>query len=132
MSEIRDNSSWDCYVTMKKWLQNRNDGKIIGEHLSRYPYKKVAIYGAGDLGQLLLYELRDSGIDVLYFIDKTAEGRKSEQGIPIILFKEFADQDAVDAIIVTPMTDYESINHVLIENDIMVPTLSLRDMIYEM
>ena len=126
------NSTWDCYVSMKKWMQNRNDGKSIGKYLEQYPYKTIAIYGAGDLGQLLMYEMKDSIIEVKYFIDKTAEGCRRCCEIPVILFEEIDKQVSVDAVIISPMMDYRSINEALARKGVMIPTLSLRDMIYEM
>lgn len=124
-------STWDCYVMMKKWMENRNNGKSIGGYLEKYPYKKLAIYGAGDLGKLVLFELQNSSISICYIIDRMAEAIKSENGIPVVLLQDIKYQEQVDAILVTPLVDYTGVNRALVENDIMIPAIALRDLIYE-
>ena len=123
---------WDCYVTMKQWLQNRNDGKTIADYFEKCPYKTVAIYGAGDLGKLLLYELKDASLQISYIIDRSAQGRSMLQGIPMIMASGIKKQDRVDAIIVTPLNDYVEVSKELVFQGIDIPTVSLRDIIYEM
>ena len=123
---------WDCYVTMKQWLLNRNEGKYIAEYFDGCPYKSAAIYGAGDLGKLLIYELKDANIEIKYFIDRSAQGRVEEHEIPIYLCEQVNNLESVDVIIVTPINDYIQVTRELIHQEIDIPTISLRDIIFEM
>ena len=128
---IKHERHWECYAAMKRWLQNRNEGKLISDYFEKYPYRTVAIYGAGDLGRLLLFELKDSGLKVEYFIDRSAEGRHEEQGIEIIMAHEIPSRERVDAIIVTPINDYSEVTSELSGMGCDIPAVSLRDIIYE-
>ena len=57
----------------EKWMRLCIKGGSIGKLLSNRGIRKVAIYGAGELGELLLGDLKNSEIDVLAFIDKDAQ-----------------------------------------------------------
>lgn len=121
----------DCYLTVKRWMNNQRQGKNLGDYFSQYPYEKVAIYGAGDIGKLLYEEMRDSGCRVAYFIDKCAEGQAQEQGIKVILPDEIRQSESVDAIIISSLADYEEIARDISERGILLPLVFLRDAIYE-
>lgn len=126
-----NNKHWECYVIMKKWMENRNSNKTLKKYFSNYPYNKIAVYGAGDLGKLFAFEMRESDITISYFIDRSAEGNNSYDGIPIVTIEDFEKQEKVDAIIVTPIVDYNSVCEELVRKGINTATVSLRDIIYE-
>ena len=129
--EIKENNFRDSYMAMKKWLQNRNLGKNIGENLKSHGYKAVAIYGADDLSDMLIHEIKDTDIAVSYLIGKNGESRQEDE-VPVVLFHDIAKQKEVDVILVPPNIDYESVNRKLLENYIALPTLWIRDLVYEM
>ena len=85
----------------------------------------------GDLGKLLAFELKNSSLIISYFIDRSAEGIKYYDGIPVITIEDIEQQESVDAIIITPIVDYNSVNEELIRKGITNATVSLRDIIYE-
>ena len=121
----------DCYLTVKRWMNNWRQGKNLGDYFKQYPYGKVAIYGAGDIGKLLYEEMKGSDCEVAYFIDKCAEGQTEEQGIRVILPDEIGQNQGIDAIIISSLADYEEIARDILERGILLPLVYLRDVIYE-
>lgn len=55
---------------LNKWLELVQNGRSLTIYFLNNGYKSVAIYGMGDLGKKLFYELTKEGVDVLYTIDK--------------------------------------------------------------
>ena len=55
---------------LNKWLELVQNGRSLTNYFLNNGYKSVAIYGMGDLGKKLFYELTKEGVDVLYTIDK--------------------------------------------------------------
>ena len=67
------NSDRENFLALKRWLENRNANKTLVDYFHRYGYKTIAIYGAGDLGRLLYEEIKNSDIQVKYFIDRNGK-----------------------------------------------------------
>lgn len=126
-----ENGFYDCFITLKRWLENRNSGKTWVKYFEGYGYKKIAIYGAGDVGRLLYDELKDSDIEIAYFIDRNAEGLNEISGIQVITPEEIVNQPKVDSIIISPIGDYVSICEALTRIAPNMPTVSLKDAVYE-
>lgn len=125
------NQGWDCFITMKKWMENRNAGKMFSQYFHDYGYASIAIYGAGDIGRLLYEELRDSSIDVKYWVDRNGEGLAELDGVKVITLPEINQADKVDALVVTPLGNYEEICRDLVKICPELPTISLREAVYE-
>lgn len=97
------------YTVLCRWLNNRNSGKSIADYLISCDVNSIAIYGMGELGTILYDELINDGrIRVAYMIDGAKFGIGN-----IIKIEEIKKQEMVDAIIITPFYDYESINNEL-------------------
>lgn len=125
------NSDRDCFVTVKRWLENRNQNKTFGDYFRRYGYQTIAIYGVGDLGRLLYEEIRETDIAVKYFVDRNAEGIHEVDGIPVITISEISGMEDVDALIITPIGNYDAICRTLARQAPEMRTLSLREAVYE-
>lgn len=85
-------SSWQ----IEKYLLNRN-------------IKKLAIYGVGIYGKALLGLLKDTSIEVCYGIDIRPDVKNV--GIPVMSIE--SEMQSVDAVIVTPIAEFESIFRIL-------------------
>lgn len=125
------NSDRDCFATVKRWLENRNQNKTFLDYFHQYGYQTIAIYGAGDLGRLLYEEIRGTDVTVKYFVDRNAEGIHQIDGIPVITIPEIQDMEEVDALIITPIGNYDAISQVLARHAPEMRTLSLRETVYE-
>lgn len=99
---------------LSRWLTLKEDGWRMEEYFKRENLKEIAIYGAGILGQHLEKELRNTNISVKYFIDRDAgQNNNIYEHINLISLDDAFEQ--VDAIVVTPVWDYQAIESVLRE-----------------
>ncbi len=121
----------DGFITMKKWLENRNSGKTFAGYFKKYGYKNIGIYGAGDLGRLLFEEIKKSDIRVLYFVDRNAEGLFDYQGIKVIPIDKIGDMPKIDVLVITPVGNYGSISKLLANSFPELPTINLKEAVYE-
>lgn len=132
MNVENKNKNFDCFITLKRWLENRNENKMFSDYFSKCGYQNIAIYGAGDLGKLLYAELKNSEIHISYFIDRNAEGINNIDGLPVITIQDIAEMDMVDVVVITPIGNYEAISKVLAKHYPKMPTLSLGEAVYEL
>ena len=119
------------FNTMKKWLENRNRGRTFVDYFHEYGYRTIAIYGAGDLGRLLFEEIKDSDIKVSYFVDRNGEGILENEGIRVITVDRIKEMPLVDAIVITPVGNYEAISKALAIEAPELSTINLREAVYE-
>ena len=120
------------FVTMKRWLENRNAGKSLAEYFKEHRYRRVGIYGAGDLGRLLLAELQNSDVEVVFFVDRNAEGLVNINSIPVITLDAISNNKHIDALIVTTMDVFDQICAELIGIAPEIAVISIRDAVYEL
>ena len=116
---------------MKRWLENRNAGKMLSEFFVKCGFKTVAIYGAGDLGRLAYSELKDSTVKVTYFIDRNAMTLNNVDGIPVITPAEFEKLHDTEIVIITASGGYDSICRLFAQNIPEIGTVSLYDAVCE-
>ena len=95
------------YELYNQWLKLKNDGYRLETFFSQNGYKKIAIYGMGEIANRLIEELEDSSVDILYGIDKNMSQAFAE--IDIVGMDERNRFDDVDCIVVTPVHVYEKI-----------------------
>ena len=120
----------NAYQAVKRWLENKDRGKSLATYFGGYPYESVAIYGTDELAICAFHEIKDS-LPVKYFIDKGAEKRVNIEGIPVIMPNAILKQEKVDAIIVADFLNYPQILEDLIEKEIMLPIVCLKDIMFE-
>lgn len=94
---------------LDKWLSIKENNKSLLNYLDKLKCNSVAIYGYGILGRHLLTELEKSKVDIKYIIDRKLTGKI--RGINILKPKD--DLPPVDAIIVTPVWDFNEIEEYL-------------------
>lgn len=95
------------YYVLCKWLSL----KLINQSLEKFfierNYKKIAIYGWGDLGRLLSAELDGTSVDISYIIDR--RGRELD-AIDIPAYVPHDNElPNVDVIIVTVVDEFTNI-----------------------
>lgn len=87
----------EFYDILVRWLTLKQEQITLTEYFERNQYRTAAIYGMKELGVLLLKELRQEGITVMYAIDKNA----AEVSADIEVFKPSDRMPEVDVIIIT-------------------------------
>lgn len=113
------------YMMTNDWLRLKQDGKSMTTYFDRKGYKSIAIYGMHYMGMSLLNELKNSQVKVKYGIDKNADHIFADCKV-ITPDEEFED---VDAIIVTPVFYFESIEEELSPKT-SCPVISLEEVLY--
>lgn len=127
MEEYRKSAdkNLSLFHLMCQWLRLRQEGKGIIPFFEKNNYRNIAIYGKGKLGEAVEKEMLNSNITVKYFIDQKAD--KASDGFVVSPNSEL---EAVDAIIVTPISSYGEIKQQLIKKA-NCPIISIEDVLYE-
>lgn len=115
------------FQLLNKWLSLKQQKKEIVDYLKKRNYKKIAIYGMGQIGERLFEELKDSEIEVIYGIDRNKDNFDWDIDI-------YAPEDTlpyVDAVIVTAVTYYKEIV-MLLRRKVECPIESLENIITEL
>lgn len=93
------------FKIMYNWLKGYQTGRKITDILEREKINEIAIYGMGDLGRTLLKELENTDISVKYVIDRNNYRSFGAHSC----YSPFDDLPDVQAVIVTPVSDFENI-----------------------
>ena len=89
--------------------------------------RTIAIYGMGQLGKLLLNELKGTDVNVDYAIDKNATEVCCEN-LKLYSIDELSLPDCVDAIVVTPICEFKEIES-LLQRKVSVRIVSLEEIV---
>lgn len=116
----------ELFLLMNQWVRVKQENRSIADYLQKKGFSTIAIYGMSYAGETLFNELEDSMIKVKYGIDKMADSVYSD----IDIVSPESELEEVDAIIVTAITFFESIEKMLMEK-VHCPILSLEDILYE-
>lgn len=116
----------ELFKMMTQWVQVKQEGKNLASYFEENGYKKIAIYGMSYAGETLVNELKDSGITVVYGIDKNYEFIFLD--MKIVTMED--DLEKVDAIVVTAITFFDEIEKALSEKT-DCPVISLEEILYE-
>lgn len=113
------------YNLLNRWLSLKQEGKSIDKYFIDNKIKKIAIYGMGEIGARLYYELKDSDIELSYAIDSNSLAAYSELEVYNL---EDKLPDA-ELIVVTAIFDFDEIESKLSEIT-NIKIVSLEDIVY--
>lgn len=116
----------EFYAILLQWVHMHNEGKTVGAYLKKRGYNTVAIYGMKELGEELLFELKDSEIEVKYAIDKNADDLYVETDV----YRPDEELESVDAVIVTAIHWFDEIERDM-KKKLGCPVLPLDNVIYD-
>ena len=120
----------ELFVTTLQWLELLEDGKNLLPYFREHDCRRIAVYGAAEIGGILLKEIeKDNLMEVLYFLDKNAEKQRVKCGKPVYLPEEFAKLPEVDMVVVTAITFFESVFDTLMRIRPEIPVVSLKKII---
>lgn len=105
------------------WFSAKEEGRNPAEMLLKKGYKSIAIYGMGKVGKHFIYELKDTGVEIKYILDRRS-ARLDEAEIPVYAIGE--ELPIADAVIVTAVFDFDSIKEEL-EKYCTCPIISLSE-----
>lgn len=115
------------YKMLLSWIDLMERGKLLGDYLEKNRYYRVAVYGGYDTGQHLINQLHGTEINVEYIIDRNCF-LKEINSLPV--YRPDDQLPKVDAIIVTPIWDYQNIEEKLSAKN-SCPIISLQKIIEE-
>ena len=116
------------YELLLFWLDLKQNKTNLEDYFNQLGYESIAIYGMGELGKSLFKELNGSSICVKYVIDQTIAFPIDDT---LEVYKPDDVLPKVDAIIVTPVANFSSIEKDLMKKN-NYPIISLEDAVYEM
>lgn len=120
------------YSITNQWILNKNESKDIAKYFHERDIKSIAIYGMGTIGELFFQDIKQTDINIEYFVDRNADSiYYGLDNISVVGLDSITTQKEVDAIIITPIFDYEDIIKELRNKNINFRTISLEDIIYE-
>ena len=61
------------YHMLNQWLMLRQKGILLEKYFIDRDFRKIAIYGMGEIGSRLYDELKESCIAIQYAVDQNAE-----------------------------------------------------------
>lgn len=114
------------YQMMERWMRALQRGHNLGDYFDAHGYKEIAIYGMGDIGKILLQELKGSTVKVKYGIDRNPAANSD---VRVVVPEEAVEE--VDAVIVTAIAYFNEICGVLSQK-FSCPIVSLEDIVHEM
>lgn len=116
----------DYYELTLHWLEAKNFGGSAAEYFHYKNYKRIAIYGMGDLANRLIEDLENTDVEVIYGIDRDI------CTTPTRIAEVYTMEDTlslVDVIVVTPFYAIEEIENSL-KKKINCPIVSLEEVIW--
>lgn len=114
------------FLMMNQWVKVKQEGKNLAEYFEKQGCRNIAVYGMSYAGETLVDELKNTGINVLYGIDKNVNLMYEEVDI-LSMDDELED---VDAVVVTAITFFDEIEECL-SKKLDCPIMSLEDILYE-
>ena len=114
------------FLMMNQWVKVKQEGKNLASYFERNGFTRIAVYGMSYVGETLIEELKDTGVEVVYGIDKHADRIFST--VDVIFVDDSCGE--VDAVIVTAITFFDEIKDILSEK-VDCPVISLEDVLYE-
>lgn len=111
---------------LEQWLFIKQDNKLIADYLIRKEIKTIAIYGMDFVGERLYDELKNTGVEVKYAIDR--RGGCLCGDIPVISLEE--ELKPVDVIVVSAVYYFDEIEESL-STRTDIPIISLETILFE-
>lgn len=118
------------YTLLNEWLKLKQENVSLETYFKSHHYSSIVIYGWGEIGKRFVKEIEHSdSIKVQYVMDQNSDMFSLSNDI--ILNPLDRSNDNLDAIIVTPIFEYEQIKNQL-EKEYNFPIISMEDIIFEL
>lgn len=112
------------FSVLDAWIKKKQQGKSMIAFLEKNNYHSVAVYGLGNVGKLLVEELKGH-VKICYGIDR----RDLLEEFPV--YKPEDKLPEADMVIVTAAYEFEEIEETL-KKKLSCPIYSIEDIIYFM
>ena len=120
------NKFHDYFLLLSHWLEIKNRGGSAALYFEEMKYKRIAIYGMGELANRLFEDLQGTDIEIVYGIDQ--EPSSCATSIANV-YSPNDELPAVDVIVVTPFSAYDNIEN-LLKKTANCPIISIENIIW--
>ncbi|RKI43229.1 hypothetical protein D7V86_00930 [bacterium D16-51] len=123
--------SKEYYDVTYQWIVNKQKGMEITDYFAEHRIKTIAIYGMGTLGELLYNDIKeDSAVGVSCFIDQMADLYSAGiDDIPVLKDVSEDYKDQIDAVVITPVHQFDNIKKELEGQGVDKAIISLKEII---
>lgn len=119
----------EYYNTVLQWLFLKEHDLKIDDFLASHHYKKIAIYGMGDMGNCFYMEIRNSKkVEFLYSIDQGFP--KLYFDIPCYKLNELDGKEVPDLIVVMLPNKFDEIK-MEVETVLQCDIVSITELVYK-
>ncbi len=129
MKEGKINKFKGYYNLLLQWLDRKQEGRSLSEYFTKKGYKRIAIYGMGEVGNRLYNELKNTEVEVKFVIDKNSNATYSP--LEVKELEELDGSETVDLIVVTVPHVFEEIQKE-VSMRLSSPVVSVEEVIYEL
>lgn len=112
------------FHVLRKWIDMKQKGKNLSAYFIENGYRKIAIYGMGDIGNALMKELENTDVQVVYGIDQRADSLKAN--IKIITIDDSLER--VEVIVITAIADADLIK-LKLSQKVDYPIISIEEIV---
>lgn len=122
------------YRTVQRYLSLKRQKKEIKDFFEKNKFKKIALYGNGELGKCMINDIMNSEIEISYIIDQAFESYpKGYEGVPVINIEDVKKQEEVDVIVITVLYELNNIIDLLTEQEIpLEKIINISDVVYSL
>lgn len=113
------------YNLLNKWLYLKEKNRSVDGYFEERKYKKIAIYGVGEMGKRLHNELKYTNLEVAFFIDSKGEGY---DGVKIYRSTDVLPNVDVDVVVISVAYAVYEIAEELCEK-FKCPIVSIEDVV---
>lgn len=113
------------YMLLLAWMGILESGNSLCSQLIKDGFRNIAVYGGRNVGWHFARQLQESEVTIKYIIDKI-DLSGDFKSLPV--YHPEDELPEVDAVIVTPVWDYQRIKQDL-EKIVKCPVISLEDVI---
>lgn len=120
------------YQVYNKWIANNNRQVSNEAILKQLNISSIAVYGNGEMGNRLIESLKNTSVSIECIIEKKANDIEIDgmEGIKVIGVEELDHTIHPDAVIVTPIFDYDNIKEILQKKLPGVKIISIEEFVY--
>ncbi len=117
----------EYFALMNEWMFKFEDEKAISSYFLKNKFIKIAIYGYGHMAKHLIFQLQNTGIEIMYIIEQ----KKPNNSIPFPNMTLDDKLEQVDAVIVTPFLEYNEVKKIL-KKQLSCPIISIKEVVMEL
>ena len=122
------------YRTVQRYLSLKCQKKELKDFFIKNNFRKIAVYGNGELGKCIINDVINSEIEISYIIDQAFSAYpKGYKEIPVIGVEDIQKQGKVDVIVVTVLFELNDIIDLLLEKGIELENIiNISDVVYSL